>query len=64
MSSACCGTKKQKLNNNYNNSIDRPLNGYQEGVAIPDMCYFCFDVLYRHLQSMEPPPTPFFTNDA
>lgn len=64
MSSVCCGTKKQKLNNSYSNNIDRPLNGYQESVAIPDMCYFCFDVLYCQLHSMDPPQTPHFTNEA
>lgn len=64
MSSVCCGTKKQKLNNSYSNSIERPLNGYQESVAIPDMCYFCFDVLYCQLHSMDPPQTPNFTNEA
>lgn len=64
MSSVCCGTKKQKLNNSYSNSIERPINGYQDSVAIPDMCYFCFDVLYCQLHSMDPPQTPNFTNDA
>lgn len=64
MSSVCCGTKKQKLNNSYSSSIERPLNGYHDSVAIPDMCYFCFDVLYCQLHSMDPPHTPNFTNDA
>lgn len=64
MSSVCCGSKKQKLNNSYSNSMERPLNGYQESVAIPDMCYFCFDVLYCQLHSMDPPQTPNFTNEA
>ncbi|CAH0714138.1 unnamed protein product, partial [Brenthis ino] len=64
MSSVCFGTKKQKLNNSYSNHVDRPINGYQESVAIPDMCYFCFDVLYSQLHSMDPPQTPNFTNEA
>ncbi|CAF4846315.1 unnamed protein product [Pieris macdunnoughi] len=64
MSSVFCGTKKQKLNNSYSNHDDRPLNGYNESVAIPDMCYFCFDVLYSQLHSMDPPQTPDFTNEA
>ncbi|XP_026315650.1 uncharacterized protein CG5902 [Hyposmocoma kahamanoa] len=64
MSSVCCGNKKQKLNNSFNNSIERPMNGYHESVAIPDMCYFCFDVLYCQLHSMDPPSTPNFSNDA
>lgn len=64
MSSVCCGTKKQKLNNSYSNHVERPINGYPEPVAIPDMCYFCFDVLYCQLHSMDPPQTPLFTNDA
>ncbi|XP_045768610.1 uncharacterized protein CG5902 [Maniola jurtina] len=64
MSSVCCGTKKQKLNNSYSNHVERPINGYHEPVAIPDMCYFCFDVLYCQLHSMDPPQTPLFTNEA
>ncbi|XP_004924718.1 uncharacterized protein CG5902 [Bombyx mandarina] len=64
MSSVCCGTKKQKLNHSYSNNVDRPLNGYHDSVAILDMCYFCFDVLYCQLHSMEPPQTPKFTNEA
>lgn len=64
MSSVCCGAKKQKISNSCNNSVERPLNGYRESVAIPDMCYYCFDVLYRQLNSMEPPQPPTFTNDA
>ena len=29
----------------------------------PEMCYFCFDVLYCQLHNLPPPPAPAFTND-
>lgn len=64
MASGCCGTKKQKLNNACN-LIDRSMNGYhRDSVACRDMCFFCFDVLYCQLHSMDPPQTPNFANDA
>ncbi|GAV05192.1 hypothetical protein RvY_15360 [Ramazzottius varieornatus] len=34
-------------------------------VICPEMCYFCFDVLYAHLHRHDPPETPnTFSNDA
>ena len=32
-------------------------------IAKPEMCYFCFDVLYCHLYHLDPPRVPSFTND-
>jgi uncharacterized protein (TIGR00296 family) len=32
-------------------------------IAKPEMCYFCFDVLYCHLFHLDPPRVPSFTND-
>lgn len=29
----------------------------------PEMCYFCFDVLYCHLHDLSPPQVPSFSND-
>uniref|UniRef100_T1GWI6 AMMECR1 domain-containing protein n=1 Tax=Megaselia scalaris TaxID=36166 RepID=T1GWI6_MEGSC len=33
-------------------------------VAIPAMCFFCFDVLYCELNKLDMPIDPSFTNDA
>lgn len=67
MASGCCGTKKQKLNNSSSipcNGTSMISNGIRNGmVAHPEMCFFCFDVLYSHLNSLEPPKTPEFSND-
>jgi len=30
----------------------------QYRICKPDMCYFCFDVLYCHLYNLQPPPAP------
>ncbi|XP_045597269.1 uncharacterized protein CG5902 isoform X3 [Procambarus clarkii] len=32
-------------------------------IASPEMCFYCFDVLYSHLHNVEPPSTPDFTNE-
>lgn len=67
MASGCCGTKKQKLNNSSSipcNGTSMISNGVRNGmVAHPEMCFFCFDVLYSHLNSLDPPKTPEFSND-
>lgn len=51
MSSVCCGSKRR-------GRAPRPMP-----VACRDMCYFCFDVLYRQLHCLDPPITPDFTDD-
>jgi len=48
-------------------------NGYHPGTMVgqgrgfriikPEMCYFCFDVLYCHLYNLQPPQVPSFCND-
>lgn len=71
MASGCCGTKKQKLNNSTsipscnNGLVPVMTNGSTNGmVALPEMCFFCFDVLYCQLYNLDPPKTPNFSNDA
>ncbi|KAF4517591.1 hypothetical protein B566_EDAN008580 [Ephemera danica] len=66
MSSSCCGTKKQKLNHNpgINGGPSNGLRLTNSMVAHPEMCFFCFDVLYCHLHSLEQPRPPAFCNDA
>ncbi|XP_068912684.1 AMMECR1-like protein isoform X1 [Tenebrio molitor] len=71
MAAGCCGTKKQKLNNSSSipscNGTSVVPNGISNGtgmVALPEMCFFCFDVLYCHLYNLAPPKTPTFSNDA
>ncbi|RZC39400.1 AMMECR1-like protein [Asbolus verrucosus] len=69
MAAGCCGTKKQKLNNSSSipscNGTSVVSNGISNGmVALPEMCFFCFDVLYCHLYNLAPPKTPTFSNDA
>jgi len=49
-------------------------NGYHSGAMLanqgrgfriikPEMCYFCFDVLYCHLYNLQPPQVPSFCNE-
>lgn len=71
MAAGCCGTKKQKLNNSSSaptcNGSSAVMNGMVSrpcSVALPEMCFFCFDVLYCHLYNLDPPKTPSFSNDA
>lgn len=69
MAAGCCGTKKQKLNNSTSvpscNGTSTMTNGCSNGmVALPEMCFFCFDVLYCQLYNLDPPKTPNFSNDA
>lgn len=73
MAAGCCGTKKQKLNNSSSipacNGTSVVPNGLSPSnglgmVALPEMCFFCFDVLYCHLYNLAPPKTPSFSNDA
>lgn len=46
--------------NGYGNEVvHRPM----DQVAIPAMCFFCFDVLYCELNKMDMPNDPTFTND-
>jgi hypothetical protein len=66
MSSSCCGTKKQKLNHNpaVNGGLSNGHNMANDMIAHPEMCFYCFDVLYAHLYNLEQPRSPAFCNDA
>lgn len=75
MAAGCCGTKKQKLNNSqsllssessdgHSSTTSMTSNGPNGTVALPEMCFYCFDVLYSQLFNLEPPKTPTFNNDA
>lgn len=73
MASECCGAKKQKLNNdsspccNGNGIIQHNYhsNNCKNNVVVcVEMCFFCFDVLYCHLNQFDPPKTPSFPNDS
>jgi len=49
-------------------SLSHGRNGMMNGVtglsiAKPEMCYFCFDVLYSHLFHLDAPRVPSFIND-
>ena len=45
-----------------NGTLRNGINGMTP-VASPEMCFFCFDVLYSHLNNLDPPATPDFTNE-
>jgi len=62
--------KKNKMENpgGSASSLSNPShlrNGHGKIYSIvkPEMCYYCFDVLYCHLFQLEPPRVPMFTND-
>jgi uncharacterized protein (TIGR00296 family) len=46
-------------------TIVHPSNGLNGTISIirPEMCYFCFDVLYSHLHCFDSPKSPSFAND-
>lgn len=55
--------KKMAMRNGHASSSLSPMaNGYS--IVKPEMCYYCFDVLYCHLSQMDPPRVPLFTNDS
>ena len=35
----------------------------QYRICKPEMCYFCFDVLYCHLYNLQQPPAPNLSRD-
>lgn len=86
MASSCCGTKKQKMNNqscnhaktnghgpsslshnhhaaNHNGICPNGYDGVEQ-VANPEMCFFCFEVLYCELYRLNEPSEPSCTDDA
>lgn len=38
--------------------------GSASSTVKPEMCYYCFDVLYNHLHGLDPPQIPSFTNQS
>lgn len=59
MPSICCNGSA--VHPNHYPSPSTQNNGL---VIRAEMCFFCFDVLYAHLFSCEPPKSPNFTNDS
>lgn len=58
-SSSCCNGSLVHQHNNYSASL------YKSGMVVcVEMCFFCFDVLYCHLNQFEPPKNPSFPNDS
>lgn len=45
-------------------AIPFPMKNGGNRYAHPDMCFYCFDVLYSNLNNVEPPKAPNFTNEA
>ena len=78
MSSGCCGVKRTKLADDEeeakacNGKVnDVSQNGachvsdlMQHQVILPEMCFYCFDVLRSQLYNLDSPRKPSFTNDA
>lgn len=56
----CTGTGTVAVQNGVSNGHGPHGNGM---VAHPEMGFFCFDVLYSHLHSLEAPKNPTFSND-
>ncbi|XP_052867480.1 uncharacterized protein CG5902-like [Anopheles cruzii] len=63
----CRGTSQQT---NYNGDVAYQQNGRSPLpsqpstiIAMSDMCFYCFEVLYRELHDLEEPRTPNFSND-
>lgn len=46
------------LSNGHLNDASQSMAG-----SMPEMCFYCFEVLYRELHNLEEPRTPSFTND-
>ncbi|XP_077861909.1 AMMECR1-like protein [Saccoglossus kowalevskii] len=73
MAASCCGVKRQKVSpptTCCNGSVVHPnqcngTNGINKCYVVSiEMCFYCFEVLQRHLHSSgEPPPVPKFTNE-
>ncbi|TGZ61620.1 hypothetical protein CRM22_007894 [Opisthorchis felineus] len=59
-SSSCFGAKKQRLDDEAtSNKMIVPRNGLEApGVIRREMCYYCLDVLHRHLYKADPPKPP------
>lgn len=49
--------------NGYNGYNGHSNEHQSMAVQMPEMCFYCFEVLYRELNNLEEPRTPSFTND-
>ena len=54
--------KDASRNGHAISTITNGINPARDTVINPEMCYYCFDVLYSHL-SKSPLKTPAFSND-
>ncbi|XP_072033893.1 AMMECR1-like protein isoform X2 [Amphiura filiformis] len=51
--------------NECNGHIRPRMNGIDKSLVVcAEMSYFCFDILHRHLNNIEPPQSPKFTDAA
>ena len=63
--SGSSGKVDKRTNGWANNHAPSPRKQHLVGFRVirPEMCFFCFDVLYCHLHDLHPPENPSFTND-
>lgn len=50
--------------NGFNGAVTNGVSKHESEVAVPEMCFFCFEVLHCELNNIEGPPEPNFTNDS
>ncbi len=60
-SASASSSSASSSNSSSSSSLTSQIKQYS--IIKPEMCYFCFDVLYTHLYQLEPPRVPHFTND-
>ena len=63
-SSNTSSSSKKKSDNRTNGLTNGHCNGDTSSTVKPEMCYYCFDVLYNHLHHLDPPQMPSFTNQS
>jgi len=56
-------SKPDKRNGWFNSASPRRQPHVTYKIIRPEMCIFCFDVLYCHLNEINPPENPSFSND-
>lgn len=56
-------SKSDKRNGWFNSASPRRQPPVTYKIIRPEMCIFCFDVLYCHLNQINPPENPSFSND-
>jgi len=52
--------RTRAVENGHGESRDQAPSKHR--IIKPEMCYYCFDVLYCHLNNLNPPQVPSFTN--